>query len=140
MNRPQSHLSARRLVLSTAALLAGLGASAVTAQPQSASSPAAGGSHHATMASGTSMSSKGSQEMHSRMQSGMAQMQQMKPTGDTDRDFAMMMKMHHQQALDMVRPQIEHGKSAELKAMARKIVKDQTKEIAQLDAWLKKHP
>ena len=30
-------------------------------------------------------------------------MQAMKRTGDTDKDFAMMMKLHHQQALDMAR-------------------------------------
>lgn len=40
----------------------------------------------------------------------------------------------------MAKPEIEYGKSAALKAMARKIVKDQTQEIAQLDAWMKKHP
>lgn len=90
------------------------------------------------MGSGGMMTGKGSEEMHAKMRGGMQQMQEMKPTGDTDRDFAMMMRMHHQQALEMARSEIEHGKSAELKAMARKIVRDQTKEIAQLDRWLKK--
>ncbi len=52
----------------------------------------------------------------------------------------MLMKMHHQQAIEMAKPEVAHGKSPELKAMARKIIKDQTKEIAQLDAWMKKHP
>ena len=31
----------------------------------------------------------------------MQKMNAMKPTGDTDKDFAMMMTMHHQQALEM---------------------------------------
>jgi uncharacterized protein (DUF305 family) len=129
MHRPQSP-AVTRLALTTAALLAGLGTGAIAvAQPHGASSAAAA----------SSMSGHGgSSDMHSKMQSGMQQMQQMKPSGDIDRDFATMMRVHHQQALDMARSEIEHGKSAELKAMARKIIKDQTKEIAQLDAWLKK--
>ena len=81
-----------------------------------------------------------SKDMQNTMMSGMEKMKQMKMSGDTDKDFAMMMKMHHQQALEMAKPEIDHGKSPELKAMARKIVKDQTKEIAQFDAWMKKHP
>lgn len=128
-----------KLTISNAVLVAGLSTMAVSAQPQGASSaPVGGPMNSSSMGSVASASSKGSEEMHSRMQSGMQQMQQMKPTGDTDRDFAMMMRMHHQQALDMARAEIEHGKSTELKAIARKIVKDQTKEIAQFDAWLKK--
>ncbi|CKT61244.1 Uncharacterized protein conserved in bacteria [Mycobacterium tuberculosis] len=82
----------------------------------------------------------GSDEMKKSMMSGMDRMQKMSMSGNTDKDFAMLMKMHHQQALEMAKPEIAHGKSPELKAMARKIVKDQTKEIAQLDAWMKKHP
>ena len=81
----------------------------------------------------------GSEQMHKGMMSGMQQMQGMKLTGDTDKDFAMMMKMHHQQALDMAKAQVAHGKSPEMKAMAEKIIKDQTKEIAQLDTWLQKN-
>lgn len=81
----------------------------------------------------------GSDQMHKDMMSGMQQMQGIKMTGDTDKDFAMMMKMHHQQALVMAKAEIAHGKSAEMKAMAEKIIKDQTKEIAKLDAWLMKN-
>lgn len=51
----------------------------------------------------------------------------------------MMMRVHRQQAVDMAKVQVEHGKSSELKAMARKIITDQQKEIARLDAWLGKH-
>ncbi|MBS77573.1 MAG: hypothetical protein CMO32_17830 [Variovorax sp.] len=82
----------------------------------------------------------GSDEMKKSMMSGMEGMPKMQMSGDTDKDFAMLMKMHHQQALEMAKPEIAHGNSPELKAMARKIIKDQTKEIAQLDAWMKKNP
>ncbi len=80
--------------------------------------------------------SQGSDQMHKAMLSGMEGMRMMKPTGDTDMDFAMMMKMHHEQALDMAKAEIAYGKSAELKAMSRKIITAQQKEIAQLDKWM----
>ena len=84
-------------------------------------------------------SNHGSEQMHKAMTAGMQSMQGMKMTGDTDKDFAAMMKMHHQQALDMAKAELAHGRSAELKAMAQKIIKDQTQEIAKLDAWLQKN-
>lgn len=91
----------------------------------SASAPAGGTAH-------------GSQQMHESMMAGMQKMQGMQPTGDTDKDFAMMMRMHHQQAVDMAKAEVQHGKSPELKAMAQKMIKDQQKEIGQLDKWLAK--
>jgi uncharacterized protein (DUF305 family) len=39
----------------------------------------------------------------------------------------------------MAKVELRDGKSAELKAMSRKIIKDQQKEIAQLDKWLAAH-
>ena len=39
--------------------------------------------------------------MKEAMMTGMDSMQKMPMSGDTDKDFAMMMKMHHQQALNM---------------------------------------
>jgi uncharacterized protein (DUF305 family) len=124
--------------LSTAALVLALGFAAMNVHAQTASAPSASSSMK-PMASGA-MAGHGSDQVHKTMMTGMDKMQQMKPSGDTDKDFAMMMRMHHQQAVDTAKVEIEHGKSAEMKAMARKMVKDQTKEIAQLDAWLKKHP
>jgi uncharacterized protein (DUF305 family) len=74
--------------------------------------------------------------MHQSMMLGMQRMQSVRPTGDTDRDFAMMMREHHRQAIEMARTQLEHGRSDELKALANKIIDDQQKEIAQIDEWL----
>lgn len=102
------------------------GSAIAFAQPGPASAPPGGMNH-------------GSQQMHESMMSGMQKMQGMQPTGDTDKDFAMMMRMHHQQAVDMAKVEVQHGKSPELKAMAQKMIKDQQKEIEQLDAWLAKH-
>ena len=81
----------------------------------------------------------GPHDMKASMMMGMDEMQKMQPSGDVDKDFAMMMKMHHQQALNMAEIELAHGKSAEMKAMAKKIIVAQKKEIAQLDQWLAKH-
>jgi len=81
----------------------------------------------------------GSGEMHRAMKAGMEKMGQMQMTGDIDKDFATMMRMHHQQAVDMAKIEVQKGKSAEMKALATKIIKDQQKEIGQLDKFLQKH-
>lgn len=82
--------------------------------------------------------STGSGTMKHSMKAGLDNMQTMPMSGDTDKDFAMMMKAHHQQALDMAQMELEHGKSPAMKSMARKIISAQKKEIAQLDQWLGK--
>ena len=57
-------------------------------------------------------------------------------TGDSDKDFAMMMKMHHQKGLEMAKKEVAEDKSPQMKAMAQKIVDARTKEIAEVDKWL----
>ena len=129
------------LALATAAALALSLSTTAHAQSQPASAPAS--KMPSTSGSGMGMNmgmakgdGKGSDHMHKAMMSGMESMRMMKPTGNIDMDFAMMMKMHHQQALEMARAEIAHGKSAELKAMSRKIITSQQKEIVQLDKWM----
>lgn len=81
-----------------------------------------------------------SMEMHKSMMGGMKGMQSMKASGDTDYDFAMMMKTHHKNALDMANVELKNGKDAKLHDMADAIIKSQTKEIADFDEWLASHP
>ncbi|MBC7710406.1 MAG: DUF305 domain-containing protein [Rhizobacter sp.] len=78
----------------------------------------------------------GSDGMKQSMTMGMDGMQKMQMTGDTDKDFAMMMKMHHQQAVDMAQMELEGGKSPAMKKMAKQIIAAQKKEIAMFDKWL----
>ena len=42
----------------------------------------------------------GSMEMHKSMMGGMKNMESMQGSGNIDYDFAVMMRMHHQSALD----------------------------------------
>jgi uncharacterized protein (DUF305 family) len=98
-----------------------------------AASMPAGQMQHKPMASAS-----GAKDMKSSMMMGMESMQKVPASGDTDKDFATMMKMHHQQALDMADMELAQGKSPEMKAMAKKIIAAQKKEIAQFDQWLAK--
>ena len=78
----------------------------------------------------------GSNGMKHSMMSGMDSMNKMSMSGNTDKDFAMMMKIHHQQAVDMSEMELANGKSSAMKAMAKQIIAAQKKEIAKFDAWL----
>jgi uncharacterized protein (DUF305 family) len=80
----------------------------------------------------------GPHDMKAAMMMGMDGMQKMPMSGDIDKDFAMMMKIHHQQALNMAEMELANGKSPEMKTMAKQIIVAQKKEIAQFDRWLAK--
>lgn len=81
----------------------------------------------------------GSMEMHQSMMKGMKEMETMPATGDTDYDFAMMMKKHHQSALDMAGIELQKGKDPTLRSMAKAIITSQKKEIKEFDQWLARH-
>ena len=105
---------------------------AAAAQAQSSSTPAA--MPHNQMQKGM----MGSEDMKKSMMTGMDGMNKMAMSGNTDKDFAMMMKIHHQQAVDMSEMELAHGKSPEMKAMAKQIIAAQKKEIAKFDQFLAK--
>ena len=109
----------------------------VSAAAQAQSSPSAAPS--ASMPQGhMEQGVAGSEGMKEAMMTGMDSMQKMPMSGDTDKDFAMMMKIHHQQAVDMAKMELVHGRSPAMKAMAKQIIAAQKKEIAQFDQWLAK--
>ncbi|RYF36215.1 MAG: DUF305 domain-containing protein [Comamonadaceae bacterium] len=81
-----------------------------------------------------------SHAMQRQMRDGMQQMQATLLTGNVDKDFVRMMRMHHQQGVAMARVELDKGASPEVKAMARKIIEGQEAEIAQFDAWLRRNP
>jgi len=69
------------------------------------------------------------------MMNGMA----VKPTGQPDKDFALMMIPHHQGATDMAKVELQYGSDPDLRQLATDIVAAQEKEIAQMKAWLEKN-
>jgi uncharacterized protein (DUF305 family) len=72
-----------------------------------------------------------------------AQIKMMKATpqfsGNADVDLVRQMIPHHQSAIDMAKVQLAHGKDPQIRALAEKIIKDQEKEIADMEEWLKKN-
>lgn len=58
-------------------------------------------------------------------------------TGDIDNDFATLMIVHHQGAIDNASAYLHHGNNSMLKTMATSMVTSQTKEIQELADWLK---
>lgn len=113
-----------------AVTLAAMGASTAFAQSTS-------GMQHHDMKSG---GSDGSMKMHMTMQESQKKMNDMEMSGDTDRDFAMMMRAHHQAGIDMAKAEVASGKDATMVAEAKKIIASQQKDIEKFDAWLQKHP
>ena len=112
----------------------GLALATSVAYAQGPSSPGKQGSS----GGGMMMGQGGTSGMHESMMKGMREMQSMRTTGDIDRDFATMMRMHHQQAIEMAEQQLRDGKDPEMKAMAKRIIEDQRKEVKEFDDWLAK--
>lgn len=84
---------------------------------------------------GDSSSNAAYKASHDKMMKGM----EVPLTGNADADFVRNMIPHHQGAIDMAEVELKHGKDPALKKMARKIIADQKKEIAEMQAWLKKN-
>ena len=60
-----------------------------------------------------------------KMMAGM----EIKPSGDVDRDFVMMMVPHHQGAIDMALTYLCHGNNEQLRRLAQEIIVTQGQEI-----------
>lgn len=119
MNTAHTIQSAFRAVACTLAL-------AAIAPPVLAQTTQQGGAAHSKM------------DMKSMMKEGNDKMMSMQTTGDPDVDFAMMMRIHHQGAIEMAQMQIQSGKDPEMRKMAQTIIADQKKEIGQFDKFLQK--
>ena len=123
----------KRSMLITALTLAALSAPAAFAQDTkpAAAKPAMG------MDMPKSMSNM-DMPMHKSMMKGMKDMEGMKSSGNVDHDFAMMMKKHHESALDMAQVELQLGKDTKMRSMAKNIIESQKKEIREFDQWLAK--
>lgn len=60
-------------------------------------------------------------------------------TGDADVDFVRGMIPHHQAAIDAAKIVLKYGKNPENQALAKAIIAAQEREIAEMQAWLKKY-
>ncbi len=58
---------------------------------------------------------------------------------DPTKAWAKMMIPHHQGAIDMSKTVLKSTKDTKVRKMAEKVIKDQSKEIKELQDWLKKN-
>lgn len=66
----------------------------------------------------------------------MSDMQGMPMTGDPDNDFAMMMKRHHEAAIEMSNALLKQGADLGIKNVAQNIITQSQREISQLDSFM----
>jgi uncharacterized protein (DUF305 family) len=116
-----------RLPVLALALVAALGGAAVAVAHEPAAKGEAQPHSMAGMNHDMAGMSEGSKQLHQVMMSGMKM--PMKMTGNVDTDFATMMTMHHQQAIQMSDVLLKYGKNAELRALAQKMKAAQAEEI-----------
>ena len=107
-------------------------------QPVAFAQPAAQHGHLTAVAPGAA-GMRGNMDMKSMMKDMNDKMASMSMSGNPDVDFAMMMRMHHQGAIDMAQAELQSGKDSQMRRMATNIIKAQKKEIAELDKFLAKH-
>ena len=119
-----------------------LSAAAATALTIALFQPVAWSQTPAQPANGAGMNSKSmdmkGMDMKSMMKNNDEKMASMKMTGNADVDFAMMMRVHHQGAIDMAQAELRGGTNAQMRKLATNIIAAQKKEIAQLDRFLAK--
>ena len=83
-----------------------------------AADKSAGSAEHGHKASESKSGMSGSSiEMHSSMMKGMKEMQGMKPSGNMNRDFAMMMRHHHTMGIKMAQHELQYGKDERMREM-----------------------
>ncbi len=78
------------------------------------------------------------EELSESMQNMMDQMNGVKMTGNTDKDYASMMIPHHESALKMAQDELKYGKQPALKKMAEQMISVQENEIKQFKEMLLK--
>ncbi len=101
---------------------------ALHAQPGPSSGSKADGMDHSA--------SDAKMNMKSMMKENNEKMAAVPMTGNADVDFAQMMRIHHQGAIDMAKSLLRDGKDPQMLKMAKDIISAQKKEIAVLDAFL----
>jgi uncharacterized protein (DUF305 family) len=93
-------------------------------------------SHHGTGQKTTAQdtaATKAYRAANDKMHKGM----DLRFSGDADVDFIKGMIPHHQGAIDMAEVVLKYGKDEQARKWATDIIREQKREIAEMQAWLK---
>ena len=89
--------------------------------------------HDAKVSTQDTAATKAYREANKKMHAGM----DIRFSNDADVDFIRGMIPHHQGAIEMAKVVLEHGKDEKTRKWATDIIREQQREIAEMQQWLK---
>jgi uncharacterized protein (DUF305 family) len=89
--------------------------------------------HPAAASASTKAYLEAAEKMHAPMMQGMQ-------AADPDVAFVRGMIPHHQGAIDMAKVLLQYGKDPQTRKWANDVIREQQREIGEMEAWLKKNP
>jgi uncharacterized protein (DUF305 family) len=115
-------------------------AAALTALPALAWAQGAHGGHsgHSTPAQTAQTPSAPSTQGYRQANETMHRNMDITFSGDSDVDFVRGMIPHHQGAIDMAKVALQHTKDEQIRKWATEVIREQEREIAEMQTWLKK--
>jgi hypothetical protein len=135
---PRALIPGALIAVSLSVIPPALGQTAPAAPPPAAPPQSATGQTGIAAQTGSDApEARALREVDTKMHAGMTSVRH---SGDADRDFVASMIPHHQGAIDMATIELQFGKDDDTRRMAERIIEAQQKEIAEMNAWLAKHP
>jgi uncharacterized protein (DUF305 family) len=114
-------------------------AAALTALPALAWAQGAHGGHsgHSTPAQTAQTPSAPSTQGYRQANETMHRNMDITFSGDSDVDFVRSMIPHHQGAIDMAKVALQHTSDEQIRKWATEVIREQEREIAEMETWLK---
>jgi uncharacterized protein (DUF305 family) len=115
-------------------------AAAQTALPALALAQSGHGTHsgHSTPAQTAQTPDSPATEGYRRANETMHRDMDIRFSGDSDVDFVRSMIPHHQGAIEMAKVALRHTKDEQIRKWATDVIREQEREIAEMQSWLKK--
>lgn len=96
-------------------------------------------SNHQPQKQTTDEMTGGGEHLMKGMDEMMQEMQGMEMKDDQDHNYAQMITMHHQHAIDMATNYLSHGKDENLKKMAQDMIDKNKSQIERIETWKNTH-